>query len=240
MREQAYRGLLALLDRKRTGEAELHRLVDAMDDPLVRSQQLDRVVRAEYTFAREALEGVANDPRGSGYRWVPMRAVYKENRTLHGLAEIDHQESVVQNLIQLHSMKTWAHLDDTASGRISEWIALLGGNWQGVDLVSSFVRDMVERQPSQPYPRLQIDRDEISGFVIRGDVLIAHLKDAEDKLTLAEVARPMAVAADHTPVDALFRRFISERHQIMLIVDEFGSTVGPVTFEDVIEIHLRL
>ena len=35
--------------------------------------------------------------------------------------------------------------------------------------------------------------------------------------------------------DLDIQRFIAERHQIMLVADEFGTTVGLVTFEDVIE-----
>jgi len=139
--------------------------------------------------------------------------------------QIDDQESqFVQNLIQLHSMKTW----DIMTPR--PVIFALPESMPLTDFVKA-----VEDKPFSRIPVYRTNRDEISGFVIRGEVLIAHLKDAEDKMTLAEVARPIAVAADHTAVDALFRRFISERHQIMLIVDEFGSTVGLVTFEDVIE-----
>ena len=139
--------------------------------------------------------------------------------------QIDDQESqFVQNLIQLHSMKTW----DIMTPR--PVIFALPESMPLTDFVKA-----VEDKPYSRIPVYKTNRDEISGFVIRGEVLIAHLKDVEDKLTLGEVARPIAVAADHTAVDALFRRFISERHQIMLIVDEFGSTVGLVTFEDVIE-----
>jgi CBS domain containing-hemolysin-like protein len=139
--------------------------------------------------------------------------------------QIDDQESqFVQNLIQLHSMKTW----DIMTPR--PVIFALPESMPLTDFVKA-----VEDKPFSRIPVYKTNRDEISGFVIRGEVLIAHLKDAEDTMTLAEVTRPIAVAADHTAVDALFRRFISERHQIMLIVDEFGSTVGLVTFEDVIE-----
>jgi CBS domain containing-hemolysin-like protein len=139
--------------------------------------------------------------------------------------QIDDQESqFVQNLIQLHSMKTW----DIMTPR--PVIFALPESM----LLTDFVK-AIEEKPFSRIPIYKTNRDEITGFVIRGEVLIAHLKDTDDKMTLAEVTRPIAVAADHTAVDALFRRFISERHQIMLIVDEFGSTVGLVTFEDVIE-----
>jgi CBS domain containing-hemolysin-like protein len=139
--------------------------------------------------------------------------------------QIEEQESrFVQNLIQLHSMKTW----DIMTPRpvifaLSESLPL-----------TEFTK-AIEDKPFSRIPVYKSNRDEITGFVIRGEVLIAHLKDADDKLTLADVVRPLAVAAEHTPVDALFRRFISDRHQIMLVVDEFGTTVGLVTFEDIIE-----
>lgn len=139
--------------------------------------------------------------------------------------QIEEQESqFVQNLIQLHSMKTW----DIMTPRpvifaLSESMPL-----------TEFTK-AIEDKPFSRIPVYKSNRDEITGFVIRGEVLIAHLKDAEDKLVLADVVRPIAVAAEHTPVDALFRRFISDRHQIMLVVDEFGTTVGLVTFEDIIE-----
>ena len=164
-------------------------------------------------------------PRGHTMPEIHREELLAMTRLGAESGQIDDQESqFVQNLIQLHSMKTW----DIMTPRpvifaLPETMPL-----------TDFVR-AVEDKPFSRIPVYKSNRDEISGFVIRGDVLIAHLKDADDKLILAEVARPMAVAADHTPVDALFRRFISERHQIMLIVDEFGSTVGLVTFEDVIE-----
>lgn len=56
-------------------------------------------------------------------------------------------------------------------------------------------------------------------------MLRAHLKDVDDTATLADVKRPMAMAAEHL----LFQRFISERLQIILVVDEFGTTVGIVS-----------
>jgi CBS domain containing-hemolysin-like protein len=139
--------------------------------------------------------------------------------------QIDDQESrFVQNLIQLHSMKTW----DIMTPRTVIF------SLPETTLLTEFVVE-IEDKPFSRIPVYKTGRDEISGFVLRGDVLIAHLKDDEDKLTLADVMRPISVAADLTPVDVLFRRFIVERHQIMLIVDEFGSTAGLVTFEDIIE-----
>gem|GEM_PF-9352 len=139
--------------------------------------------------------------------------------------QIEEQESrFVQNLIQLHSMKTW----DIMTPR--PVIFALPESMPLTEFITA-----IEDKPFSRIPVYKTNRDDIAGFIIRGEALIAHMKDADDSLTLAAVKRPIAVAAEHTPVDALFRRFIAERHQIALIVDEFGSTVGLVTFEDLIE-----
>lgn len=134
------------------------------------------------------------------------------------------ESEFVQNLIQLHGMKVW----DIMTPR-----PVIFALPQSTPL-TEFVK-LIEDKPFTRIPVFKSTRDEVAGFVIRGEALIAHLKDADDTGTLADVTRPIAVTAEHLPVDVLFQRFIAERHQIMLVIDEFGTTVGLVTFEDVIE-----
>jgi len=94
---------------------------------------------------------------------------------------------------------------------------------------------LIEDKPFTRVPVYRDSLDDMAGFVIRGEALLAHLKDEDDTGTLAQIARPLAVTPEHGTVDLLFQRFIAERHQIMVVADEFGTTVGLVTFEDVIE-----
>jgi CBS domain containing-hemolysin-like protein len=136
----------------------------------------------------------------------------------------ERESEFVHNLIQLHSMKTW----DIMTPR--PVIFALPETM----LLTEFVK-IIEEKPFSRIPVYRGTRDEITGFVIRGEVLLAHLKDVEDTATLADVKRPITVTAEDAPVDQLFQRFISERIQITLVVDEFGTTVGIVSFEDIIE-----
>lgn len=139
--------------------------------------------------------------------------------------ELDKQESdFVHNLIQLHSMKIWDIM--------TPWPVVFA--LPETMLLTEFV-NTVEDKPFTRIPVYQGNRDEISGFVIRGEALLAHLKDATDTATLADIKRPIAISVEHTPVDVIFQRFIAERHQILLVVDEFGTNVGLLSFEDVIE-----
>ena len=94
---------------------------------------------------------------------------------------------------------------------------------------------LIENKPFTRIPIYDKGNDDFTGFVIRGDALIAHLKDHYDTGILADVLLPIAITPEYTPVDALFQRFIAERHHIMLVTNEFGTTVGLVSLEDIIE-----
>lgn len=94
---------------------------------------------------------------------------------------------------------------------------------------------LIEDKPFTRIPVSDKGSDDFAGFIIRGDALIAHLKDHYDTGTLTDVTLPIAVTPDYVTVDILFQRFIAERHHIMLVTDEFGTTVGLVTLEDIIE-----
>lgn len=138
---------------------------------------------------------------------------------------LDKSESnFVHNLIQLHST--------TTADIMTPWPVVFA--LPEAMPLTEFV-EIIEDKPFTRIPVYGDDPDDIRGFVIRGEALLAHLKDATDKATLASVKRPMAMAVKYAPVDVTFRRFVAERHQIMLVVDEFGTNVGLLSFEDVIE-----
>ncbi|MCU0776858.1 MAG: CNNM domain-containing protein [Akkermansiaceae bacterium] len=136
----------------------------------------------------------------------------------------ERESQFVMNLMQLHSMRAW----DIMTPR-----PVIFALPESMPL-GEFVK-AIEDKPFSRIPLYKNTGDDITGFAIRDVALLAHLKDVDGKMTLADVKRPIAVAAEHFHVDVLFERFISERHQIMLIVDEFGTTVGLITFEDIIE-----
>jgi CBS domain containing-hemolysin-like protein len=136
----------------------------------------------------------------------------------------ERESLFVHNLIQLHAMKVW----DIMTPR--PVIFSLPQSTLLIDFAK-----LIEDKPFTRIPVYDKNNDDFTGFVIRGDALLAHLKDDDDTGTLADVLLPIAMTPEYTPVDALFQRFIAERHHIMLVTDEFGTTVGLVTFEDIIE-----
>ncbi len=134
------------------------------------------------------------------------------------------ESQFMQNLIQLHGMKA----RDIMTPRTVIYSLPQ----------STTLREFTEQIEDKPFTRIPVfksTRDEMTGFVIREEALIAHLKSGEKTGTLEQLVRPIAMTPQDTPADVLFQRFISERHQLMLVADEFGTIVGLVSFEDVIE-----
>jgi len=136
----------------------------------------------------------------------------------------ESESHFVHNLMQLHAMRT---------GDIMTPRPVIFALPEATPL-TEFVR-LIEDKPFTRIPVYRESLDDMAGFVIRGEAFLAHLKDEHDTATLADIARPLSATPEQGTVDLLFQRFIAERHQIMVVCDEFGTTVGLVSFEDVIE-----
>lgn len=98
--------------------------------------------------------------------------------------------------------------------------------------------EFVRRVEGQPYTRIPLhgdDPDDVRGFVIKGEVLMAHLKLSPEPVPLDQIMRPIARAQRFLSVDKLFQRFLNEHAHIMLVMDEYGTPAGIVTLEDVLE-----
>ncbi|MGK0233361.1 MAG: CBS domain containing-hemolysin-like protein, partial [Salibacteraceae bacterium] len=97
------------------------------------------------------------------------------------------------------------------------------------------------------YPKLRFSRipiyeetvDAISGFVLKDEILEAIINgNGEEKL--GSLTREILVTNRSLPIPELFEKFISEKEHIALVVDEYGTTSGLVSMEDVIETLLGL
>ena len=97
------------------------------------------------------------------------------------------------------------------------------------------------------HPKLQFSRipiynsnsDNITGFIIKGEVLEEIINGNGDK-SLSHLKREILVTNRNLPIPDLFKKFIAKREHIALVVDEYGTTSGLVTMEDVIETLLGL
>ncbi len=78
------------------------------------------------------------------------------------------------------------------------------------------------------------NRDEISRFVLRFDILDAAANGREET-KLSDLARPLRTVPETISVAQLLNQFIELHEHIFVVIDEYGGTEGIVTLEDSME-----
>ncbi|MEO1530009.1 MAG: hemolysin family protein [Planctomycetota bacterium] len=107
---------------------------------------------------------------------------------------------------------------------------------------SMTVGEVLGANPDLPVSRMPIHRgklDDPSGFILKTDLLLARLKDGDAK-PLTELARELQTIKSTESAQAALDLLLQDRVHIAIVVDTYGSVVGIVTLEDVIETLLGL
>ena len=150
---------------------------------------------------------------------------------LHALADIseeegeleEDEETVIHNLLALREMP----VKDIMTPRT---------------VTLAFEQDWTIRQVLDDTKILRFGRmpvyeesiDQLSGFVLRSDILMAASMDEWDKL-LVDMKKPLMTIGADDSVDFALETFLKSKVQILAVLDEFGGTAGIVTMEDAIE-----
>ncbi|MGM0494754.1 MAG: hemolysin family protein [Armatimonadota bacterium] len=110
-----------------------------------------------------------------------------------------------------------------------------------VDIVAmpadASLEELVEVAVASGYSRIPVYEesiDHITGIVYVNDTLLS-LSRGERDLTLAEVARTPILAPESKPLDEMLWELRQQKVHIAIVIDEFGSTEGLVTIEDILE-----
>ena len=88
-----------------------------------------------------------------------------------------------------------------------------------------------------PFSRIPItpgDADDISGYVLKADILEHAANDRHD-VRLVELGRPLDVLPTSASVAHVLGRLADARSHVALVADEYGGTAGLVTLEDVMD-----
>jgi CBS domain containing-hemolysin-like protein len=104
------------------------------------------------------------------------------------------------------------------------------------------VKDYFEKHHSSRFSRIPVyreDRDHITGFVLRSDLLLSHSRgNSENRLEVYR--REIPALPETSSLQVAFEFFIEKRSHIMLVVDEYGSMSGILTLEDILETILGI
>lgn len=94
------------------------------------------------------------------------------------------------------------------------------------------LEDLLERVKKDQFSRYPVlDNDESPlGIVFRYDML-----DIADGMTASDLMKPVKVISDKISAEQLMSQLMREQQHLCLVYDEYGSWLGLVTMEDVIE-----
>jgi len=87
------------------------------------------------------------------------------------------------------------------------------------------------------FSRLPVYKDhieEIMGVVYMKDVL-QHIEHGDNHLKVSQMMRKIAFVPAFKKINTLFHYFKKKKEHIVVVVNEFGNTLGIVTMEDVLE-----
>jgi CBS domain containing-hemolysin-like protein len=104
------------------------------------------------------------------------------------------------------------------------------------------VGNFFDAHAAKPFSRIPVyegESDNMTGYVLKSDLMIAQAKDQFDK-TLSEFRRDFLVFPDMLTASTIFDRLLHEKSHIALVVDEYGTVQGIVTLEDVVETLIGL
>lgn len=135
------------------------------------------------------------------------------------LDKIDEDEQrVISNILDLHEVTVRQIMTPRI---VCEFVS--------PDLPVTDFRDFVREHQFSRYPVL--DHEEVPlGMVFRHDLI-----DADPDATVRGLMKPVTVVSDLDSVESLMMRFMGERQHMLLVYDEYGSWLGLVTMEDVME-----
>ena len=104
------------------------------------------------------------------------------------------------------------------------------------------VTDFFHSYDHHQFSRIPIyanNRDAVTGFVLRSDLLLAQARGHSDT-QLKDYLRTLPVLLATMSLSRAFDVFIRQKAHIMLVVDEYGGVKGLLTLEDLIETLLGL
>jgi CBS domain containing-hemolysin-like protein len=159
-----------------------------------------------------------------------------EDSRLYSLNELELlvSESYAEGLLEDYEQQLVTNILDFAEERVDQVMTPR-------PMITAIPADIDEQEllalfSDIPYTRLPVYRESID------DVMgLLHLKDlvrqqlAEEPFDLRTLLRPMPFVPSTLPVKTLLSEFQRKRHQIAIVMDEHGGTLGLVTVEDILE-----
>jgi len=93
----------------------------------------------------------------------------------------------------------------------------------------------IVRSGHSRFPVIGEDRDEVAGILLAKDVLAHFISNPGAGFDINRFLRTATVIPESKRLNTLLKEFRVSRNHMAIVVDEYGSTSGLVTIEDVLE-----
>jgi CBS domain containing-hemolysin-like protein len=138
--------------------------------------------------------------------------------------QIDERESkIIRNLFRFKALTA----EDIMTPR-TVMVALQA------DTTVAQAYELRDRIPFSRLPLYGRDKDDILGFVLFEDILLAHLRD-QDAEPVSTLRRDLLTVPATSTLTTLMDALMKRRQHIAVVIGEFGETRGLVTLEDLVE-----
>jgi len=107
------------------------------------------------------------------------------------------------------------------------------------DVTVGEVSDNIEQLHFSRLPIYGEERDEITGYVLKNDLLLMMARGETDRI-MRELQRDILIVPELTPLQDFFERLMKKKEHIAVVVDEYGGFAGVVTMEDLVETLLGM
>ncbi len=136
---------------------------------------------------------------------------------------LNKESRIIRNLFRFKSLK----VADIMTPRVV--ISALADDMKIIDSLK-----LITHTPFSRLPIYRSHLDDITGFVLKEDVLICTAQKRGDE-KLKALKREILAVPESVSLPILLERFLKDRQHIAIVVNEHGGTDGLVTLEDLIE-----
>lgn len=102
--------------------------------------------------------------------------------------------------------------------------------------INSDISNILEDLDEYKYSRIPVYEDNIDNIV--GMLFIKDLianVNKKEKAKISKLIRDVYFVSENKPINELFKDLQRNKHQIAVVLDEYGGTAGIITMEDIIE-----
>lgn len=106
--------------------------------------------------------------------------------------------------------------------------------------INSEISEILEELKEYKYSRIPVyeeNIDNVIGMLFIKD-LLAHINKKEE-LKVSNLIREPYFVSENKLINELFRELQKKKHQIAVVLDEYGGTAGLITMEDILEELVR-